>query len=1228
MEYLVADLATRQGKHIHSQGNNGHTFNGDKFTSPCKGSSSPDSPRKRQQLSLRPVRKVLAKDYEPITSSSDEEDCSTCSKKSLHSRPTPPPRGKNGPTYANLPKTPQVTRKLQSPSNVTATCSSSSSSSSRTHPHPASSSNRSGSLDRKLADMQRFNFSEYRLHKKQMFAAAADRIRDQRTANTAQAPAPSSSAFQQSPSDAKNTSPVKSHPPTPPMHRCPSWESRIYQVACSSISSVTTSGHSIGNNCKVNTSHSGASYAMMPTSSSSSTLDQSSIFCPNVPMYSTVGGKASLIKSVPLSADSSDSSDDDDIAIKTANRTSVRTTDDASSLSNSSAGGKICRSGSENYDVPPDAVIVAGTPFRCPQTPLRYASLRKELRNLIKCNNSLEKSGYLKKLGGKFRTWHKRWFVLKDATLSYYKSESDCIRGKLRDSIRIDAKTAIARGANNANVFQVSHPSDGGKKSFLLNSNDSSVVESWISALKDISSKAQRKSTFGGEMVPSIEGWLTKVKLGHPKKTWCSLMGDNLFFFKGPDETVPFGSLNIKQTTVTEVNLSDSDSDDASTSNAKTSKFSISIQKHPEPPVYFLCDTREQFESWMYYFSLSNSDPSSVKGTEFERTVTQILNYSEDPKNERLNQLWNNEIMCAVDEPIDFALTSLPSDELKREAIQLFKSIHLFTTVPIDSSGIDYHVALAQNSLEMCLKKTSLQNEFVCQLVKQTCLPSKSPPSIPPHQPKTPSKSSFLCGQPFTSCEPFVSPCEEIQHPSSSFAHCPSVNLVQGLQLLALSLPLFLPKSQVLWLLKHHLKRIADPSNEPGQLALYCQGAIERASKAGNRLYRPSRMEVLGVLLRNPYQHSHSHSIPVHLANETYVVVGFHASTSVSEFCESVFKSIGLRSSTESGFALYSDDPINDDVDHLLKLDMKLADVISRWEMDFRDGRYGKVETTKAIKLIVKKRLFLSKSMKDASDKEKMLLVYQINQEIVNGKFPLTKELAVELSALLAHIEFGPLWSQDDLVRQSMKKFIPSCIASTVAVNLLLEQVRDRWKSLATCSQMDCIRVYLNAVRKWHYWDSHLYPAILMKCVNDDTATSSLAAGSNVCLALNEKAFSLLESEKLSLITSFALRQLVTFGGDNESFVVVVKKLTTAIYADPESSSTGATSSTASDCHMSHEKYVFSLDKWSSLELSQLMADYINIANNNSFSSSINCPPHCPSPRRVGKMVARSNTRI
>lgn len=60
--------------------------------------------------------------------------------------------------------------------------------------------------------------------------------------------------------------------------------------------------------------------------------------------------------------------------------------------------------------------------------------------------------------------------------------------------------------------------------------------------------------------------------------------------------------------------------------------------------------------------------------------------------------------------------------------------------------------------------------------------------------------------------------------------------------------------------------------NETGQYATYCQRAVERTLQAGEREARPSRMEVVSILLRNPFHHSLPFSIPVHFTNGTYQV--------------------------------------------------------------------------------------------------------------------------------------------------------------------------------------------------------------------------------------------------------------------------------------------------------------------------------------------------------------------
>lgn len=57
-----------------------------------------------------------------------------------------------------------------------------------------------------------------------------------------------------------------------------------------------------------------------------------------------------------------------------------------------------------------------------------------------------------------------------------------------------------------------------------------------------------------------------------------------------------------------------------------------------------------------------------------------------------------------------------------------------------------------------------------------------------------------------------------------------------------------------------------------GKYAVYCQRSVERTLRNGERRSRPSRMEIVSILLRNPYHHSLPFSIPVHFMNSTYQV--------------------------------------------------------------------------------------------------------------------------------------------------------------------------------------------------------------------------------------------------------------------------------------------------------------------------------------------------------------------
>lgn len=112
---------------------------------------------------------------------------------------------------------------------------------------------------------------------------------------------------------------------------------------------------------------------------------------------------------------------------------------------------------------------------------------------------------------------------------------------------------------------------------------------------------------------------------------------------------------------------------------------------------------------------------------------------------------------------------------------------------------------------------------------------------------------------------------------------------------------------------------------ECGKYAAYCERALERTLQNGGREVKPSRMEVLSILMKNPYHHSLPHAIPVHFLNGTYQVVSFDGSTTIEEFLNTLNQEIGCRDVHQSGFTLFSDDPIEKDLEHFIDLQAKVC---------------------------------------------------------------------------------------------------------------------------------------------------------------------------------------------------------------------------------------------------------------------------------------------------------------
>ncbi|XP_046382604.1 uncharacterized protein CG43867 isoform X5 [Ischnura elegans] len=1020
-------------------------------------------------------------------------------------------------------------------------------------------------------------------------------------------------------SGASGCVPEDGKPPTPPLHRFPSWESRIYQVAADGLQ---VAAPVVNGAC-------GSLRAMQQPSQQTS----AGYYDISVPVYATVKGRASQIRSMPFTGDSSDDSSDGEEHGAEARGGGTTTT--TSSGSGGSGGGALgsCGGGgggggagdtdaslsggsgsspsksmkttsslspakrsssspskslrrdtslesgmSDDYAIPPDA-------FSCETTSIESSmpslALRTSLYTDTPKKESLEKMGYLTKLGGKLKTWRKRWFVLKNGVLTYWKSQhtydnnlqSDVSR-KPQGQIVLDEVCRVTR-AEGAATFEIST----GKKTYYLTADSIANMEDWIRVLQNVQRRNATKLLLSKEdNKPTIQGWLTKVKNGHAKKCWCVLIGKMFLYFKTPSDMNPLGQINMRDARVEEVDhVSDSDSEDREGDSSQNADLTIGIFPSHQGPTYLLMPGKQEKDSWMYHLTVVSGGGASA-GTQYEQLVQKLMETDGDPN----CVLWRHPHLLHSKESIVAPLTTLSSDALQAEAVKLFKSCQLFISVHLDSAGIDYHVVLAQNALQQCLDVPELQAEFVCALVKQTSRHTHHKIGVQQLL-LCATQSLFMCDSANAQKGSPTSQQSAAALPLDCKTNPPSFVFVQGWQLLALAVSLFVPRNnRLLWYLKLHLHRNADSKSECGKYAAYCQRALERTLQNGGRQAKPSRMEVLSILLKNPYHHSLPHAIPVHLLNGTYQVVSFDGSTTIEEFLTTLNQEIGCRDVSHSGFTLFSDDPIEKDLEHFIDPQAKLCDVISKWETALREKGSGKFENTRVIQLTFKNRLYWRNGAKMETDKEKLLLCYQVNQQVVQGRFPLNRELAMELTSLMAQIDFGEYnadrcrgsggtsGNPHHQAQQVLDKFYPIRYREGITPDEqreLLESLTEKWMSLKGRSLLDCVRIYLTCTRKWPFFGATLFQAKL-KSGN----AGEVAIGQEVWLAVTEDSVTLLELSSMHALSRHPYTSIVTFGGCQDDFMLVV--------VNPDGGG-------------SH-RLLFILSKPKILELTLLIADYMN----------------------------------
>ncbi|KAF0289062.1 uncharacterized protein FJT64_012623 [Amphibalanus amphitrite] len=1030
-----------------------------------------------------------------------------------------------------------------------------------------------------------------------------------------------------------------SKPPTPPLHRFPSWEAKIYQVAQKGIASPAALG----------TTTNGAGSRLSTVSNYSDV---------SVPVYATVKGRASQIRSVPFTGDSSDSSEGEEEpvgAARAGRHSHTGSSDDtvsSPSKSKSSPAKTVSPSRSPrrehsveadttaDYALPPDA-DAASVDSAMTRGSYAAGSLKKA--------KALERSGYLTKLSGKLKTWRKRWFVLKDGSLMYWKSKAsshDVSRKAPQGEISLDERCRVTR-QEGAHTFEVGTA----KKTIYLTADNTSTVDEWVRVLQNVLRRNAAHLLLSREDCSStIQGWLTKVKNGHSKRCWCVLVGKMLLYFKTPNDTVASGQINMRDCRVEEVShITDSDED--SDTPPQTADLTVGVFPSHQSPTYFIMANkgdkashrRGTEDQWLYHLTVV-SGGGGAAGTQFEQMVQRLMELDGDSE----CVLWRHPLLLHAKEPPQQPHTTMP-EALHAEAAKLFKSVQLFASVLVDSAGIDYHVALAQNALQLCCERTELQDELLAVLARQTARHVHQRLGVQVGRAVTKIKHSsnlLLCAtQSLFLCDSSGGKPSAAQTQAAMLAAADSKSnpaphvFVQTWQLLALAVSLFVPKNnKLLWYLKLHLQRHADPKTETGKYAAYCQRALERSLEKGGRQARPSRMEVLSILLKNPYHHSLPHAIPVHFLNNTYQVVGFDGSTTVGEFVQTLNQEIGCRDVSQSGMALYSDDPFQPDQRHLLQTDAKLCDVISRWETALREKGSGKFENTRVIQLSYRSRLYWRQSVKGETDRERLLHVYQTSQMVSSGLFPLTTELALELAALMAQIDLGDYTAErargsaasvnHHQVERCLERFFPhryrercsqderSVTGWTRKAPLTTRGGRGGSGSVTRCASSSAAATLGPTDAKYSFSLSAQRGPLGDEDAEDAPALGEMrkrlmsfhvlsGEGTSVFLAAGEGALCVLNVNTLQETARYQYTSVVTFGGCQDDFMLVVSE---------NGSSDAATT----------QKLLFNMPKPKILELTLLIADYMNALGRMQAGG----PPQMGTLTRVGSVHASRPERL
>lgn len=466
-------------------------------------------------------------------------------------------------------------------------------------------------------------------------------------------------------------------------------------------------------------------------------------------------------------------------------------------------------------------------------------------------------------------------------------------------------------------------------------------LEDWCSYL----APKKRMAGQGGEEGEALErGWMIKSGgKGMARRRWFVLRGDVISYYKQKADDYALGSIPLNS-------LSSVLAPDEEQMAHNDWTFTI----HSKHKTFYLeCKTQADCERWVSAIQdVIDNSPVAETPTEFLMDELKLANGPE------VEQIYaSHKVLTYSAEPLRASLLPLmygvvgpvgssgrTYDTLAKEALKISASL----LMPDPSRGLQRYGSpsdptdLIKNVLQVCFDVPQLRNEVYCQVIKQTT--NATNPGNP-------------------------------------------LNLTHWHLLAALCCS-FAPARKFVRFLRLHLRRTMELGDTVGEevaaVAAFCLEANKR-TKA--RDFPPSTREIEAIMSGKGL------TCMVSCVDGTLVELPVTSSTTCGEVIVFVKKELGLVQ-CRNGFGLFEN---CGHVDKYLEEKYTVADILSKWE---KYEQHGINPDGGSWKLVFKLFSFYEPMANDLSNTEKDFMYEQAFASVMQGKFPASDELHLQLAAL------------------------------------------------------------------------------------------------------------------------------------------------------------------------------------------------------------------------------------